>query len=139
MIPVPGVTAAAWPAAFSLPRGPELNRDRSPRRRKQYSCSRNHRPPTVNIQRVNGGTGAHEQPVLLRPTKAKIGAAFRKMDLADQRSIGRVTARAVLGRIAPTHRAPDVAVDIATQPVRHAGCEIVGEDASVAQACPIHI
>ena len=61
------------------------------------------------------------------------------MDLADQRAVGRIAPHAVLGRIAPAHRAPDIAVPIATQPVGHAGCEIISEHAPVLQLGPMHL
>jgi hypothetical protein len=61
------------------------------------------------------------------------------VDLADQIAVRGIAAHVVFRRSRPTHRAPDVAIDVGADTVGHARREAVGEYASIAQPRAIHI
>src|SRR5690349_14020171 len=74
----------------------------------------------VHVERVHRGAAAHEEPVAFDAAEADVRAAFRKIDSADQFAVAIEDRNAVeaLGTHAPA--APDVAIDVDTQPVGRA-------------------
>ncbi len=72
------------------------------------------------------------------PPKSEISRDLRQMDPADQVPIGRITTNAVLGRVRPPIRAPDIAVHVGT----HSICRALShlrKHAPLAEALAVHI
>src|ERR1700741_4188191 len=59
--------------------------------------------------------------VSLLAAEAQVGDGFRYVDLAEQIALFGVAAHAVFVRIAPTHRAPNMAFGVAAHPIGNAG------------------
>src|SRR6266699_3225213 len=72
----------------------------------------------VDVERIERPARGHEQAVALGPAEAKIGAAFRQADAADQLALGREHNDAVELRESHAPAAPQIAVDVAPSTVR---------------------
>src|SRR5439155_19401387 len=89
--------------------------------------------------RIERGRAADVEAIPETAAEAQIGARLRYVDLADEVAVGSVAADPVLLRVAPSHGAPDVAVDVAPHAVAVAGLEILGEDPAVPELAALAV
>src|SRR5690242_5636658 len=75
-------------------------------------CLRLHRALRACIDCVERRRATDVEPVALLAAEAEVGDRLRNVDLAEQLASGRVTAHAVLVRIAPADRAPDISLAV---------------------------
>src|SRR5262249_58774052 len=85
----------------------------------------------AGMDRIGGARAADVEPVSESPAEAQVGDRLRDVDLAEQVAAGVVAAHAVLARIAPTDRAPDIAGGIGAHAIADAGLWHFGEHLAV--------
>src|SRR5712691_8490156 len=82
-----------------------------------HASSAAERTLRVDIERIERMARRHEQAVAAQPTETKVGATFGQRDLADALALGVEDQHAVLG-LTHAPAAPEIALDIAAEPVR---------------------
>src|SRR3954465_7956223 len=93
--------------------------------------SRLHGALHAGIDGVERCRTADVKSVSLLTAEAQIGHGFRYVDFSKEIAVLRGAARAVLVRVAPTHRAPDASFRVAAHSVGNAGLGHVREDFAV--------
>src|SRR5262249_2633800 len=85
----------------------------------------------AGIDGIERCRAADVEPVPEHAAEAQIGDSLRDVDLAEQLAGWVVAADAVLVRIAPAHRAPDIALGIGAHAVGNAGFGHLGKHFAV--------
>src|SRR3954451_728776 len=101
--------------------------------------SRLHGALHTRVDGVERCRTADVKSVALLTAEAQIGDGFRYVDFSKEIAVARVTAHAVLVRVAPTDGAPDAPFGVTAHPIGNAGLGHVCEDLAVRRLSGGHI